>query len=152
MRLLADRGELVAITPRSFCNGPYFKPFRALLLETLRLRSLHVFDSRTRAFSEDDVLQENVIFHGLKDARDEALVVISSSAGPEDEDYTSREVPYEEVVRPDDPDYFVHLVADEIGGKIADRIERLNPKLNAFVDRGLDRPRSGLPGVGASSI
>jgi adenine-specific DNA-methyltransferase len=27
-RLLVEGGELVAITPRSFCNGPYFRPFR----------------------------------------------------------------------------------------------------------------------------
>jgi len=27
IRLLVNGGELVAITPRSFCNGPYFKPF-----------------------------------------------------------------------------------------------------------------------------
>jgi adenine-specific DNA-methyltransferase len=26
--LLEDGGELVAIIPRSFCNGPYYQPFR----------------------------------------------------------------------------------------------------------------------------
>jgi adenine-specific DNA-methyltransferase len=40
--LLDRSGELVAITPRSFCNGPYFKPFREDFLEAMSLRRLHV--------------------------------------------------------------------------------------------------------------
>ena len=35
--LTADAGQIVAIVPRSFCNGPYYRPFREFLLE----RSLH---------------------------------------------------------------------------------------------------------------
>lgn len=34
IKLLEDGGELVAITPRSFCNGPYFNEFRKLLLNS----------------------------------------------------------------------------------------------------------------------
>ena len=30
---LENGGQLVAITPRSFCNGSYFEPFRRLLLD-----------------------------------------------------------------------------------------------------------------------
>jgi adenine-specific DNA-methyltransferase len=65
-RLLEKDGELVAITPRSFCNGPYFKPFREDFLEAMSLRRLHVFGSRSAAFSGDAVLQENIIFHAVK--------------------------------------------------------------------------------------
>ena len=36
-RLLEPGGEIVAITPRSFCNGPYFKKFRAAFLKTVNL-------------------------------------------------------------------------------------------------------------------
>src|SRR6202043_1484651 len=46
LKLLASNGEMVAITPRSFCNGTYFKPFRALLLKTLAINRVHVFESR----------------------------------------------------------------------------------------------------------
>ncbi len=39
-RLLAPGGELAAITPRSFCNGPYFRRFRFALLEMMSLRRI----------------------------------------------------------------------------------------------------------------
>jgi len=128
LKLLAPGGEIVAITPRSFCNGPYFKPFRKLLLETVHLTRVHVFESRTVAFSEDDVLQENVIFHGVKGAESKR-VVISSSNGPDDEHITHREVPYSELLRPGDPEYFIHIVADEVGKQIAGRMARLSTRL-----------------------
>ena len=43
---LKPKGQLVAITPRSFCNGTYFRPFRQYLLERSSLKRLHVFASR----------------------------------------------------------------------------------------------------------
>ena len=125
LRLLDEGGELVAITPRSFCNGPYFKPFRKLLLETLSVRRIHVFDSRQVAFREDDVLQENVIFYGVKSGRVDGKVTISSNTGPEDEFLTMREIAYEQVVRPGDPEYFIHIVPDELGASVAEKIGRL---------------------------
>ena len=59
-------GEIVAITPRSFCNGPYFRRFRKALLSLVDLRHIHTFESRKEAFADDSVLQENVIFHGIR--------------------------------------------------------------------------------------
>ena len=41
-RLLVPGGQLVGITPRSFCNGPYFRPFREDFLSQLELRRLHL--------------------------------------------------------------------------------------------------------------
>ena len=59
--LLDDGGELIAITPRSFCNGPYFRPFRQHLLRHVSLTRLHLFEARDHAFRDDEVLQENVL-------------------------------------------------------------------------------------------
>ncbi len=125
LMLLAPGGELVAITPRSFCNGPYFKPFRKLLLETLALRRIHVFESREITFKEDDVLQENVIFYGIKDGEAGKKVTISCSAGPEDDLITAREISYEQIVHPSDQEYFIHIVPDELGASVAEQIGRL---------------------------
>lgn len=49
VKLLGPGGELVAISPRSFCNGPYFRPFRELLLSHAALKSFYLFDTRQEA-------------------------------------------------------------------------------------------------------
>ncbi|MBN1136770.1 MAG: Eco57I restriction-modification methylase domain-containing protein, partial [Anaerolineae bacterium] len=119
--LLEPGGELVAITPRSFCNGPYFKPFRRLFLGAMALRRIHIFESREEAFKEDDILQENIIFHAVKDG-DRDRVLISSSDGPTKESMTVRSVDYEQVVHPKDPDLIVHIAASEMDQFVLDRM------------------------------
>jgi adenine-specific DNA-methyltransferase len=125
LMLLAQHGELVAITPRSFCNGPYFKPFRKLLLETLTLSRIHVFGSRQVAFKEDEVLQENIIFHGVKEQDGNGSVTISASEGPEDDCLTERAISYSQVVHRNDPDYFIRIVPDEMGASVARQMKNL---------------------------
>jgi len=132
LRLLEQEGELVAITPRSFCNGLYFKPFREIFLETLALRRIHVFESRQVAFKEDEVLQENVIFQGVKGVAKSDRVTISSSTGPEDDLMTVREVPFSKVVKPEDPELYIHIVPDELGASVADHISELHCSLSAL--------------------
>lgn len=126
LKLLDRGGELVAITPRSFCNGPYFTPFRKLLLETLALRRIHVYESRQVAFKEENVLQENVVFHGVKGDETKGGVTISSSTGPDDEFSTIRAVDYDQVVRPNDSECFIHIVPDKLGASIAEQIAQLH--------------------------
>ena len=118
-RLLDENGEMVAITPRSFCNGPYFRPFREAFLREMTLRRVHVFESRNTAFKDADVLQENVIFRAVK-GKLAGKVVVSSSANPEDPDIYSREVQSDELVNPSDPDFVIHVVPDEIGTRFAE--------------------------------
>lgn len=128
IRLLEPNGELVAITPRSFCNGPYFLPFREVLLKTMSIDRIHVFDYRDRAFEDDDVLQENVILHAIK-AHQQERVTISSSADPNDPFITLREVEYAQLVYPDDPDLFIHIVPDGLGQRIGQKARSLSHSL-----------------------
>lgn len=111
--LLCEDGELVAICPRSFCNGPYFKPFRRQFLHSMSLRRLHVFESRSAAFQRDAVLQENVIVHAIKSPIKADPVVISVSNGTPGSCIIERRRAYAEVVSPGDPDLFIHLVMGE---------------------------------------
>jgi adenine-specific DNA-methyltransferase len=119
--LLEPGGELVAITPRSFCNGPYFKPFRELLLENMALKRIHVFESRDKAFSEDEVLQENVIFQAVKNGTRDR-VAISRTQALDDDTMTIREVPYDQVVRSNDSSQIIHIVTSEIESQVKDRV------------------------------
>jgi adenine-specific DNA-methyltransferase len=128
-RLLDSGSELVAITPRSFCNGPYFKPFRKTFTEMMGITGIHVFESRQTAFQDDDILQENVILHAVKEPRPERRVTISSSTGPTDELMSIREIEYAQLIRPGDPDAFIHIVPDELEHEIAERMRRLNSSL-----------------------
>jgi adenine-specific DNA-methyltransferase len=129
VQLLEPSGELVAITPRSFCNGPYFTSFRKSFLKSMALRRLHLFESRQQAFRDDEVLQENVILHAIKENQKPEHITISSSVGPEDELMTFREVSYSQVVHPEDSQAFIHIVPDNLGQWIAEKIQQFHSTL-----------------------
>lgn len=132
VRLLKEGGELVAITPRSFCNGPYFKPFRQFFLERMRLERFHLFGSRDKAFQEDAVLQETIITHAVRtDSPKNYTVQIASSDCPEG-DVLRRFAPLNEVVRPSDPQAFFHLAADELEARTASRAAVLTSSLDGL--------------------
>ncbi len=108
-RLLVPGGQLVGITPRSFCNGPYFQSFREDFLEHLELRRIHIFESRKAAFREDSVLQENIIFHTVKGRIQADHVIISSSSGEYRDGVTETVFPFSEIVNPLDSRKFIHI-------------------------------------------
>lgn len=110
--MLKDKGEVVAIIPRSFCNGPYFKPFREFLLESTNLKQIHIFSARNKAFKDDNVLQENVIIH-LEKGSLQGMVKVSSSGGNDFSDYREFHVPFERIVSAADPEKFIHIPAEE---------------------------------------
>ncbi len=126
---LLKGGELVAITPRSFCNGPYFKSFRSDFLDTMSLRQLHIFESRSAAFGHDSVLQENVIVHAFKEESQPRQVIISVSSGKPGGAITERKVVYEDVVSPGDPEQFIHLVESNKHARARSLMNRLPSRL-----------------------
>lgn len=101
-------GHLVAIIPRSFCNGPYYRPFRDFMLARAAIRHLHLFTSRTQAFKDDHVLQENVILH-LQRAAPQSAVTITTSTDDSFGDLASHIYPFAQIVLDDDPERFIHV-------------------------------------------
>jgi len=105
---LAPGGHLVAIIPRSFCNGPYYRRFREFMLERAAIRHLHLFTSRSKTFKADGVLQENIIIH-LERGTAQGKVTVSTSTDGEFSDLQTHEHPFEHIVFPDDAERFIHV-------------------------------------------
>jgi adenine-specific DNA-methyltransferase len=116
-------GQLVAITPRSFANGPYFGQFRRFLLDRLSLDRLHIFESRSTVFSDTGVLQENVVFSGTHQGNNDK-VVLSVSRGYADKPI-ERVVSYSDVVRPGDRQRFIRILADDNDTAVAEAMAAL---------------------------
>jgi adenine-specific DNA-methyltransferase len=123
-------GQMVAITPRSFCNGPYFKKFRVAFLRTMSLKRIHIFESRKKAFSDDDVLQENIIYHAVQELQKPKSVTISASEGLEFEKARFMSVPYNRVVHPNDRDMFIHLDIDGTNNSPVERMRCFGSSLD----------------------
>lgn len=108
LSLMENHGQLVAIIPRSFCNGPYYRPFREYILERAAILQIHLFSSRNKAFKDDNVLQENVIIMLERGARQNDVTVTTST----DENFTDMEThkyPFEHIVFHGDPERFIHV-------------------------------------------
>lgn len=129
---LQHGGEMVAIIPRSFCNGPYFKAFREQFFGMMALRQIHLFNKRNAAFKGDDILQENIIIHAVKGGEREAVKITTSRGGEFEldadggdfiaHDMTQRVVSYDSIIRPSDPNKFLHIASDEMEQGIIDRM------------------------------
>ena len=106
--MMKEGGEVVAIIPRSFCNGSYYRPFRDLILRTCSIRQLHLFESRNQAFQEDDVLQENIIIH-LAKGEPQGSVIVSTSRDGKFLDYRQTMFDAAVIVKPNDAEQFIHI-------------------------------------------
>ncbi|TAL95248.1 MAG: methyltransferase [Paraburkholderia sp.] len=88
--MLREGGRLNFIVPRSFASGPYFRLFRERFFGMLQPQVVHLFNSRTDAFSRDEVLQENIILQGVRatnwSAREGGILTIIASHGLRDID------------------------------------------------------------------
>lgn len=106
--MIAKGGQVVAIIPRSFCNGPYYRPFRDFILARSAIRHMHLFESRNKAFKEDAVLQENIIIR-LECGAPQGPVTVSTSTDDTFTDLVTNEHPFNRIVLPDDTERFIHV-------------------------------------------
>jgi adenine-specific DNA-methyltransferase len=121
LSLLEDQGQLVAIIPRSFCNGPYYRPFREYILKHAAIQQMHLFASRNKAFKDDDVLQENIIIM-LERSTPQGNVTVTTSTDDSFTDMKTHKYPFDRIVFPGDPERFIHVpTSPELG--VIERLE-----------------------------
>jgi adenine-specific DNA-methyltransferase len=122
--LLLDGGEMVVITPRSYFNGPYFKRFRKWFFNRVAARQIHVFESRTDVFQEDEVLQENVILRAEKGGKPKDII-LTSSAGRNFQQVNQRALPYTQVIEDLSGDHIIRVATSRLEQEIVEAMDDL---------------------------
>jgi len=135
LSLLDTGGQLVAIIPRSFCNGPYYRSFRKFVFKHSAIKKIHLFKSRNTAFKDDNVLQENVIVclekEGVQDD-----VELSFSSDDTFSDLTTSLTPFSHVVYPADKELFIHIPSASDNVSCVDEFEIVLSDIGLQVSTG----------------
>jgi len=133
--LLLESGQLIAITPRSFCNGSYYKKFRDSFFTRTYFHRIHIYSSRNKAFQKDKILQENILFVVSPQKPKNNSVLITSNNSPDDTTLQTITVDHNLVIIPGDENKVVHIITDEYSVKIIEKISVLSHRLS---DAGID--------------
>lgn len=155
LEMMSPGGQIVAIIPRSFCNGPYYRPFRDFVLARAAIRHMHLFDSRSNAFKDDDVLQENIIL-SLERGGQPGDVTVTTSTDDSFADLVTHTHPFNRIVFPDDTERFIHVPtsvernAIELSSAIRCSLENIGIKVSTgpVVDFRLKEHLRDMPEAG----
>ena len=111
--LMKDDGQIVAIIPRSFCNGTYYKPFREFIMKHCAIAHIHLFESRVSAFKDDAVLQENINNKLIKGGS-VAKVEVSSSEDNHFTNFKQFEFEPNDILSCNDPERFIRIPTSDL--------------------------------------
>lgn len=125
-KLLKIGGQMTILTPRSYCSGLYFRKFRIWFYKYIRLTKIHVFESRKELFKRDNVIQEMLVFTGIKGMDNPKKVIISTSNGEfkNKSELMVRETNYKEVVIENDDDVIIRIPESEFDESIAAEVNK----------------------------
>lgn len=120
---LADDGQMVAITPRSWCSGPYFRRFRQQIFDVASLEQVHLFESRREAFEEAGVLQENVISAFRRRAQSPEVRLTTSRGVDFGNSRTTRSLSVSRVIDNSHGDHVVCLPTSDLEIMVTEAVE-----------------------------
>lgn len=126
LSMLKDDGEMVFITPRSFCSGLYYRKFRRWFLNNADIRHIHLFESRKDIFNHNEVLQENVILKASprKPRADRKPVTISISRNKLFDDTRKLEVSYGDLIHEINGDACVKIPTSELDLQVQNLLKK----------------------------
>lgn len=124
-KLLSSTGELVAVVPRSFCNGTRFTKFRQKMLQSVKIEFIHSFESRKEVFREYGVFQEIVIIKLTKRQIRKTTICISDKL----DNSCCERFNLDQITFNNDPYKFIHIpsISDDI--EILEKISKLTSNL-----------------------
>jgi adenine-specific DNA-methyltransferase len=106
--MMKNTGEMVFITPRSFCSGLYYTNFRKWFLSNIQITNIHIFESRKEIFELDEILQENIILKAKKINKLENIT-ISESKNKHFDKMSTLEVQSKDVIFHKNGDIFIRI-------------------------------------------
>lgn len=133
-KLLKHDGEMLVLTPRSYCSGLYFKNFRKWFFEIVKPCKIHLFNSRRDVFKKYNVLQENIILTAIKTSTIPKNILVSVSNGPpnENEKLIIRSTAYDRVVVKKGEDLLMRIPTSDLDDLIAVSVDKLGNNLNTL--------------------
>lgn len=124
--------EMVYIIPRSWTSGAYFKAFRDYFLTDGKLEHIHLFISRDKVFSQEQVLQETIILKVKRtDKAPKNVLLTSSNSNYDFNNITELDVPYSSVVTGSENYVFLPTTQQDI-----DTIQKINKFSKTMPDYG----------------
>ncbi len=109
-KMLKENGQFVHIIPRSFCSGFHYKNIRKWIVENTCINAIHSFQSRSKIFDQQEVLQEVIVIYGRSgSARKCKTTLVSSSNDKSFSDYYEIDVPYHHIIHVYGEDSYIRI-------------------------------------------
>ena len=114
----------MAITPRSFCNGLYFRGFRHWYFDRVALDHIHIFESRTETFKHSNVLQESIITKVHRLGTPSPTIAVTTSFGADLTNGLQRsEIPASDIIDNSSGDCVIRIPEGEDDREIMQLVE-----------------------------
>jgi len=131
--MLKENGQFTHIIPRSFCSGLHYKNIRKWLVEHSCINAIHSFQSRSKIFDHQEVLQEVIVLYGRTgNTRKCKMVSVSSSKDKSFNDYHEINIPYHHVIYEYDDDNYIRIPVSQSQIDIIDLVDSWEYTLKDF--------------------